>query len=60
VRRRRGGFVRFLQIFLSVVVLIAAPLAAMVLAYASRVGESPQTAITHLLNDLSDLIGRQT
>jgi multisubunit Na+/H+ antiporter MnhG subunit len=57
VRRQRGGFLHFLLIFLSVVVLITAPVAAMVLAYASRVGESPQTAVTHLLSDLADLIG---
>jgi actin-like ATPase involved in cell morphogenesis len=55
VRRRRGGFLRFLQITLSVLVLIAAPVAAMVLAYASRVGESPQAAVTQLLNDFADL-----
>jgi hypothetical protein len=36
-------------------VLIAAPVAAMVLAYASRVGESPQAAVTQLLNDFADL-----
>jgi len=57
VRRRRGGFLRSLQILLSIIVLVGAPVIAMVLAYASRIGESPQTAITQLVSDFADLFG---
>ena len=54
--RRTGGFLRFLQALLSVVVLIVVPSVAMVLAYASRTGEAPREAAIELLKDLADLL----
>ena len=54
--RRTGGFLRFLQVLLSVVVLIVVPSVAMVLAYASRTGEAPREAAVELLKDLADLL----
>jgi actin-like ATPase involved in cell morphogenesis len=57
--RRSGGFLRFLQILLSIAVLIAVPVAAMVLAYASRTGEAPQEAATQLLKDLANLVNNR-
>ena len=56
---RSGRFLRFLQVLLSIAVLIAVPLAAMVLAYASRTGEAPQEAATQLLKDLADLLNNR-
>lgn len=57
-RRRSGGFGRFLRILLSSIVLIVAPLAALVLAYASRVGLPPQEAAVDIVRDLAGLLGR--
>ena len=54
--RRPGKFLRFLQILLSIVVLITVPIAAMILAYASRTGEAPQEAAIQLLKDLAALL----
>jgi hypothetical protein len=38
------------------VVLITVPIAAMILAYASRTGEAPQEAAIQLLKDLAALL----
>jgi len=53
--RRSGRFLRSLQILLSIGVLIAVPLVAMVLAYASRTGDAPRDAAIDLLKDLAGL-----
>jgi molecular chaperone DnaK len=53
--RRPGRVVRFLQIALSVVVLIAVPLAAMLLAYGYGNGLSIQEDAVHLARDLAQL-----
>jgi len=54
--RRSGRFLRFVQILLSTVVLIVVPIAAMVLAYATRIGAGPRDAVIELLKDLSRLL----
>jgi hypothetical protein len=58
VRRRSGGLLRFLRILLSAVVLIVAPLVALVLAYASRAGVPVSEAALDILRDIADLIRR--
>jgi actin-like ATPase involved in cell morphogenesis len=55
-RRRPGGFVRFLQVLLSIIVLITVPLIAMVLAYSYGTGEPFQEAAVHLADDLRELL----
>jgi cell division ATPase FtsA len=55
-RRRRSGFVRFIQVLLSIVVLIAVPLAAMVFAYSYGTGQSLQDAATNLVKDLEGIL----
>jgi hypothetical protein len=54
-RRRRSGFVRFIQVLVSILVLIAVPLAAMVLAYSYGTGEPLQEAANNLADDLIEL-----
>lgn len=54
-KRRPGGFLRFLQVLLSIIVLIAVPLLAMVLAYSYGTGEPFREAATHLADDLAEL-----
>ena len=54
--RRSGRFLRFVQILLSTVVLIVVPIAAMVLAYATRIGAEPRDAVVDLLKDLAHLL----
>ena len=58
-RRRPGGFVRFLQVLLSIVVLAAAPVVAMVFAYSYGTGEPLQDAATQLFHELRDLLDSQ-
>ena len=55
-RRRPGGFLRFLEILLSIIVLVAVPLAAMVLAYSYGTGEPFRDAALELARNLRDLI----
>jgi hypothetical protein len=55
-QRRPGGFLRFLEILLSIIVLVAIPLAAMVLAYSYGTGEPFRDAALELARDLRDLI----
>jgi molecular chaperone DnaK len=54
-QRRPGGFVRFLQVLLSIIVLITVPLLAMVLAYSYGTGEPFREAAIHLAGDLAEL-----
>jgi hypothetical protein len=54
-RKRRSGFVRFIQVLLSMVVLIAVPLAAMVFAYSYGTGQSLPDAANNLVNDLEEI-----
>jgi hypothetical protein len=56
--RRRGRFLRSLQIMLSVIVLITVPVAAMILAYSYGTGEPFQDAAIQLAHDLKDLYDR--
>ena len=55
-RRRSGGFLRFLEILVSIIVLVAVPLAAMVLAYSYGTGEPFRDAALELARNLRDLI----
>jgi hypothetical protein len=55
-KRRPGGFLRFLEILLSIIVLVAVPLAAMVLAYSYGTGEPFRDAALELARNLRDLI----
>jgi molecular chaperone DnaK len=57
VRRRSGKFVRFLQILLSIVVMIAVPLAALVLAYGYGDGDSLTDNATNVVKDIAGLLG---
>jgi molecular chaperone DnaK len=56
-KRRPGGFVRFLQLLLSMAVLIVAPLAALVFAFSFSTGESLQEAANALVVELRHLLG---
>jgi hypothetical protein len=56
-KRRRGRFVRFLQILLSIAVLVAVPLVAMVLAYGYGNGEPIEDDITAVVEDVARLVG---
>jgi actin-like ATPase involved in cell morphogenesis len=56
-RRHPGGFVRLLQVLFSIVLLIAAPVAAMVFAYSYGTGEPLQVAATQLVHQLRELLG---
>ncbi|HEU4349821.1 MAG TPA: Hsp70 family protein [Actinoplanes sp.] len=56
-RRRRGRFVRFLQILFSIVVLTAVPLAAMLLAYGYGNGDPIQEDARHVIEDIAKLVG---
>lgn len=56
-KRRRGGFVRFLQVLLSIAVLIAVPLLAMVLAYGYGNGDAIEDDARHVLEDIARYLG---
>ena len=56
-RRRPGRFLRCLQVMLSVVVMIAVPLAALVLAYGYGNGEPLTVDATNLVRDIAELLG---
>jgi hypothetical protein len=55
-RRRSGGVLRFFQVFLSVVVLVVAPLVALVAAYSVSAGVPMESSIDYLVDDLSRLV----
>jgi molecular chaperone DnaK len=55
--RRRGRFKRFLQIVLSVLVMIVVPLAALVLSYGYGNGDSLPADAENLVRDVRDLLG---
>ena len=55
--RRRGRFLRFLQILLSIAVLIAVPLLAMVLAYGYGNGDAIGDDARHVLEDIARYLG---
>ncbi|RSM69880.1 heat-shock protein Hsp70 [Actinoplanes sp. ATCC 53533] len=57
-RRRTGGALRFFQVFLSVLVLVTVPLAAMVAAYGVSAGVSVEEAAGFILDDLRRLLER--
>nr|WP_221375897.1 Hsp70 family protein [Actinoplanes polyasparticus] len=56
-RKRTGGFLRFVQILLSILVMIAVPVAALVIAYGYGNGYPIRTDIENLISDLGDLLG---
>jgi hypothetical protein len=55
--RRRGRVVRFLQVLLSILMLIAVPLLAMVLAYGYGNGKSIEDDALHVVEDIARLLG---
>jgi len=55
-RRRPGGFVRFLQVVLSLIVLVAAPVAALVFAYSFGTGLTLPEAVDQLYEELRNLV----
>ena len=55
-RPRPRGPGRFLQVLLSIIVLIAAPVVALVFAYSYGTGESLQESTTQLLSELRNLL----
>jgi actin-like ATPase involved in cell morphogenesis len=56
-KRRRGGFLRFLQVLFSVLVMIAVPLVALVVAYGYGNGHSLQQDTVDLIDDIRGLLG---
>ncbi|GLY99749.1 Hsp70 family protein [Actinoplanes sp. NBRC 103695] len=57
-RKRRGrGFVRFLQVVLSIVMLVSTPLLAMALAYGYGNGEPFIEDVEHVFADIANLVG---
>ena len=56
-RRRRGRFLRFLQILLSFVVMVTVPLAALVVAYGYGNGDSLVVDAQNLVRDIENLLG---
>jgi actin-like ATPase involved in cell morphogenesis len=56
-KRRSGRFRRALQILLSMLVMIAVPVAAMVLAYGYGNGDSLREDATNLVRDIAGLLG---
>jgi hypothetical protein len=55
--RRRGRFKRFLQIMLSVLVMIVVPLAALLLSYGYGNGDPLPVDAENLVRDIRDLLG---
>jgi molecular chaperone DnaK len=56
-RKRPRRFVRFLQILLSILVMIVVPLAALLVAYGWGNGEPIQDDAVDLIKDIADLLG---
>ena len=56
-RRRRGRFLRFLQIMLSIVVMVTVPMAALVVAYGYGNGDSLVVDAHNLVRDVENLLG---
>ncbi|MET0423399.1 MAG: Hsp70 family protein [Actinoplanes sp.] len=56
-RRRTNGFLRFLQVLLSVLVMVAVPLVALVVAYGYGNGEPLQQDALDLYEDILELLG---
>ncbi len=57
-KRKRRGFARFLQVLVSIVLLIAAPLAALVLAYSFGTGDSLASSFHELLDQTRNFFER--
>jgi hypothetical protein len=55
--RRKGRFLRFLQVVISIIVLIAVPVLAMVLAYGYGNGESIVQDARHVFEDIARFLG---
>jgi molecular chaperone DnaK len=56
-RRRSGGFLRFLQVLLSVLMMIAVPLVALVVAYGYGNGQPLLDDAVNLYEDILQLLG---
>jgi hypothetical protein len=56
-KRRTSGFVRFLQILLSAIVMIVVPVTAMVVAYGYGNGTSLEVDAQNLVRDIAGLLG---
>jgi molecular chaperone DnaK len=56
-RRRRGRFLRFLQIMLSIVVMVTVPVAALVVAYGYGNGDTWTNNVENLLRDIEGILG---
>ena len=56
-RSAAAGFLRFLQVLLSVLVLITVPLVAMVLAYGYGNGDAIEDDARHVLEDIARYLG---
>ena len=55
--KRRGRFLRFLQVLISILVLITVPLVAMVLAYGYGNGDAIQEDAQHVVEDIARYLG---
>ena len=55
--KKRGGFLRFLQVLVSVAIMIVVPLAALLLAYGYGNGLPIQEDAANLIGDIRDLLG---
>jgi molecular chaperone DnaK len=56
-KKRRGGFLRFLQVMLSVIVLISVPVLAMVLAYGYANGDPMVDDAKQVFSDIARYLG---
>jgi Hsp70 protein len=56
-RKRRGGFVRFLQLLFSFLVMLAVPVAALVLSYGYGNGESIEQDAVNVFEDILRITG---
>ena len=55
--KRRGRFLRFLQVLLSIIVMITVPLVALVVAYGYGNGEPLTVDAENLMRDVAELLG---
>jgi hypothetical protein len=55
--RRRGRFLRSVQVLLSILVMVAVPLVALLVAYGYGNGDSLDADAVNLIDDIRDLLG---
>jgi hypothetical protein len=56
-KRRTGRFLRTLQILFSILMMIAVPVAALIIAYGYGNGDSLQVDATNVFRDIAELLG---